>query len=90
LHADEAHGRVFVRRTLSGGPAEQAGLQPGSIILKVEQQDVAGLADFYRKVWARGAAGVEIPLTILQGTRISEVTVHSTDRYQYLQMPPKR
>jgi S1-C subfamily serine protease len=89
LHAEEAHGRVFVRRILAGGPAAQVGLAPGDIILKVGQQDVQGLADFYRQVWAHGAAGVHIPLHILHGTRLHDVTVHSADRYHYLKMPPR-
>ena len=89
LHAEETHGRVFVRRTLSESPAARAGLAPGDIILKVGQQEVQGLADFYRQVWALGAAGVPIPLKILHGTRISDVTVHSADRYQYLKMSPR-
>ena len=89
LHAEEAHGRVFVRRVLPDGPAAYARLEPGDIILKVGQQEVQGLADFYRQVWALGAAGVQIPLHVLHGTRLSDVIVHSADRYQYLKMPKR-
>jgi S1-C subfamily serine protease len=89
LHAEESHGRVFVRRVLSDGPAANAGIEPGDIILKVGQQEVQGLADFYRQVWALGVAGVSIPLHVLHGTRISDVTVRSADRYQYLNMPKR-
>ena len=90
LNAEEVRGRVFILRVTSGGPAEQAGLQSGDIILAVNSDAVNGLADFYRKVWALGSAGVEVPLSILQGIRISDVTVHSTDRYRYLQLKSKR
>lgn len=41
------------------------------------------MADFYRKVWALGKAGVEVPLRILQGIQIRDIIVHSTDRNQY-------
>jgi S1-C subfamily serine protease len=90
IHVEEGHGRVFVRRILEGGPGAQTGLQPGDIVLKVGQQSVEGLADFYRKVWALGSAGVAIPLSILQGTQIRELTVHSADRYRYLELHPKQ
>jgi len=90
LHADEAHGRVFVLRVNSGGPAEQAGLQPGDIILTVKGKVVNGLADFYRKVWALGSAGVDIPLSVLQGIQIRDVMVHSADRSQFLRLKPKK
>lgn len=48
------------------------------------------LADFYRKIWARGDAGAEIPLDMMSpatGTLdIRTVTVHSLDRYDWLRL----
>lgn len=90
LHAEAAHGRVFVIRVTSGGPAEQAGLQPGDIILTVDKKAVNGLADFYRRVWALGSAGVDVPLSVLQGIRIRDIIVHSANRSQFLRLKPKR
>ena len=83
LQIDEVHGRLFVRRVTSGGPAEKAGLGLGDIILKVDQKAVQGLADFYRKVWALGKAGVEVPVAVLQGIEIRDIVVRSVDRDQY-------
>ena len=40
-------------------------------------------AEFYRKVWGRGAAGAEIPLRVLQGVDVKELEVHSMDRVEY-------
>ncbi|MDI6756380.1 MAG: S1C family serine protease [Thermodesulfobacteriota bacterium] len=90
LNAEEAHGRVFVVRVTTGAPAEKAGLQPGDIILKVGGKAVDGLSDFYRKVWALGTTGVEVPLSILQGTQIRDITVRSSDRYQFLWLKSKK
>jgi S1-C subfamily serine protease len=87
LFVVEAHGRVFVTRVVSDGPAERARLRPGDIILQVDDQAVTGLADLYRKVWALGRAGVDVPLSVLQGVRINEVVVHSGDRRKYLPPP---
>jgi S1-C subfamily serine protease len=84
LNAEEGHGRVFVLRVTSGGPAEKAGLQPEDMVLSVKGEEVKGLADFYRKVWALGKAGVEVPLGILRGTRIRDITLKSVDRNQLL------
>ncbi|MFB3885641.1 MAG: S1C family serine protease [Thermodesulfobacteriota bacterium] len=88
LNAEEAHGRVFVTRVTSEGPAEKAGLQPEDLILTVNGKIVNGLADFYRKVWALGNAGVDVTLGILRGTQIRDITVHSSDRYQSLRLKP--
>ena len=83
LQIDEVHERLFVRRVTSGGPAEKAGLGSGDIILKVDQKAVQGLADFYRKVWSLGDAGVEVPMAVLQGIEIRDIVVRSGDRDQY-------
>jgi S1-C subfamily serine protease len=80
LNAEETHGRVFVTRVTSEGPAEQAGLLPEDLILAVNGKTINGLADFYRKVWALGNAGVDVSLSILRGAQIRDITVHSADR----------
>jgi S1-C subfamily serine protease len=85
----EAQGRVFVTRISSEGPAEQASLRGGDVILTVNNREVTGLADFYRKVWALGAAGVDVPLSVLQGTQIRDIVVHSADRSQFYRLQPK-
>jgi S1-C subfamily serine protease len=84
LNAEEAHGRVFVLRVTPGSPSEKAELQAGDMVLTVKGEEVKGLADFYRKVWALGHAGAEVPLGILRGTRIRDITVKSIDRNQLL------
>ncbi len=90
LYSEVAHGRVIVLRVASGSPAERAGLRKGDIILKVKREAVEGLADFYRKVWSLGEAGVDVPVSILQGTEIRDVVVHSADRHQYFRLGPGR
>ena len=88
MHTDESHGRVFVIRIHPGGPAQKANLQAGDLILKVNDQPVEDQADFYRKVWALGTAGVKVPISILRGATIQDVTIDSADRYQHLKLSP--
>ena len=61
-----------------------------ALILKVNGKAVEGLADFYRKVWALGNAGVGVTLSLLRGTEIRDITVRSVDRYKFLQQPPQK
>ncbi|MEW6334213.1 MAG: S1C family serine protease [Thermodesulfobacteriota bacterium] len=82
IHAAESHGRIFITRITAGGPAEKVGMKVGDIVLAVEGKEVSGLADFYRKVWAVGSAGVQVPLTILQGNAVRDIRVQSIDRHQ--------
>jgi S1-C subfamily serine protease len=90
INAEEAHGRVFVTQITPGSPAEGADLQRRDLIISVKGMEVNGLADFYRKVWALGNAGVEVPLSVLQGTQIRDITIRSADRYQFLILKPKK
>jgi S1-C subfamily serine protease len=83
LNADEMRGRLFVGRVSPDGPAERAGLKSGDIVLAVGGEEVSTLAEFYRRVWGRGAAGTEVPLKVLQGARVRDVTVRSIDRLDY-------
>lgn len=88
LNAEEMRGRLFVARVSPEGPAERAGLKSGDLVIGVGQDEVTSLADFYRKVWARGAAGVEVPLRVLQGMQLKDITVRSIDRIEYFRQKP--
>jgi S1-C subfamily serine protease len=83
INADELRGRLFVTRVSEQGPAERAGLKENDLVLAVGDEEVATLADFYRRVWARGAAGVEVPLKVLRGIQVRDVSIRSIDRVQY-------
>ena len=83
INADEVRGHLFVSRLSPEGPGERAGLRVDDIVLAVAGQEVASLADFYTKVWSRGAAGVDVPLRVLRGAQVRNVTVRSIDRTQY-------
>ena len=46
------------------GPAESADLRAGDVVEAVAGEPIADLADFFRRVWALGEAGVRVPLTV--------------------------
>jgi serine protease Do len=83
MNVEELRGRLFVMRVSPEGPAERAGLRSGDIVVGVGGEDVSSLAELYARIWNRGAAGVEVPLRVLQGTQVQEITVRSIDRLEY-------
>jgi S1-C subfamily serine protease len=90
LNTEETEGRVVITQVTPGGPAARAGLRPGDLILAVGQAQVSGVADFYRRLWAAGPAGVTVQLQVLQGTQIRELSVRSVDRHERLLRPAPR
>ena len=86
LYVSEVDNLLIVRRLAVDGPAAAAGVQPGDIILGVAGQPVVSMADFYRKVWAVGKPGDEVPLTVLKGAQMHEVNVTAGDRYEWLHL----
>ena len=87
LYATEVDKRIAVAGVAARGPAKQADIRTGDIILGVAGKDVRNLAGFFRKVWALGDAGVEVPLMINRSGRTIEVHVSSADRREFLKGP---
>src|SRR5262252_4614222 len=87
VYATEVKGHVVVSGLAGGGPAERAGVQVGDLVIEVAGARVGGLADLFRKIWSLGAAGVEVPMTLVREGSVSRVRVHSTDRQALLRKP---
>src|SRR6267154_27450 len=87
LYATEVKGHVVVSGLAGGGPAERAGVQVGDIVIEVANGRVSGLADLFRKIWSTGAAGVDIPMTLVREGSVSRVRVPSADRQDLLKKP---
>ncbi|MDQ2704749.1 MAG: S1C family serine protease, partial [Pseudomonadota bacterium] len=83
----ESNGEVIVMSVSEGSPAAEAGLQQGDIISDVRDTEVEGLGDFYRKLWASGPAGAEIPMRIVRDGRETWLRVKTADRSSFLRKP---
>jgi S1-C subfamily serine protease len=79
-------GHLVVTRVTRDGPAEKGGLKVGDIILRIGGEQVSGQVDFYRKLWGKGPAGTQIPLSVLQGAQMRDLVIQSIDRIQHLRM----
>lgn len=86
VNAQSAHGRLFIGRVAPGGPAEKSGLKRGDIIVGVGGERTRTLADFYRKVWAKGGAGVTVPLDVLSSGEPRRFDVQSVNRLDTLKL----
>ena len=83
VSADEIQGHLFVTRVSPDGPADRAGVNVGDIILGVGTDAVRTQAQFYERVWSRRHAGDDVPLKVLQGVDVKDISVRSIDRVEY-------
>ena len=80
-------GNLIVSKVTPGGPADQAGLAAGDVIVGVGSTQVGNQADFYREVWKLGPAGVVAPLRVLKAGDVRDVPVTTVDRTSLLRKP---
>ena len=88
LGTEELHGHLLVTRVSPDGPADRAGIKNGDIVVGVGKDPVKSHEELYLKVWGLGAAGVDVPLKVLQGVDMRELKVRSIDRFQYFKEKP--
>ena len=88
INTQEIQGNVIITRVSPEGPADDAGLKAGDIIVGIRGQELKGQADFYSKLWKSGEAGAEIPVEVLKGNRIEKYSVKSIEREKYLRPKP--
>ena len=87
LYATEVGSSVAILGIASRGPAANADLKAGDIVLSVAGTPVSSLADLFRRVWSLGQAGVNVPLQIHRDGRTFDITLRSSDRRRFLKGP---
>jgi S1-C subfamily serine protease len=87
LYSTEIENKIVAVGIAPKGPAARAELKTGDVVLAVKGENVTSLASFYRKVWALGQAGVEVPLTLYREGVTFDVRVNSSDRAKFLKGP---
>jgi S1-C subfamily serine protease len=87
MFSQEIDNRLVVFGVSGKGPAARAELKAGDIILAVKGEKVTSQSEFYRKLWALGPAGVDVPLTVHHEGVTFDVVLTSTDRAKLLKSP---
>jgi S1-C subfamily serine protease len=87
VYSAESNGEIVVAAVSDRGPAAGAGVRRGDVIAGVAGAEVSDLGDFYRRLWALGSAGVEVPVEIVRDGRPYGLIVRSADRSTFLKRP---
>jgi S1-C subfamily serine protease len=76
----EQDGAVRVVRVSSRSPAEQAGVQPGDRIERIDGHEVGALETLWRQLWSGGAPEREVTLDIRRGAETRQLRMTTIDR----------
>jgi S1-C subfamily serine protease len=87
MYTAELGEHLVVNALAEGGPADKAGVQLGDVIVEVAGEKPAGLADLFRRIWALGRAGTEVPLVVSRRGQALRIDVRSADRNEFLWKP---
>lgn len=87
LSSSEQAGRVQIVQINKDSPAQAAGLQPGDVVLAVDDAKVATLEAFYKKLWEHADPTDSIKLTVLQGADLKTITLKAVDRSTLMRKP---
>jgi S1-C subfamily serine protease len=87
LFAMENDDAVVIGGVADNGPADKAGLRAGDRIVAVDGDEVADLAQLWRRVWSAGTAGARVRMSINRDDDLLHVTIHSADRLSFLRAP---
>lgn len=88
LRTESFQGRLLVTGVSEDAPADRAGIERGDIVLAVGPDAVTTQAELYRRLWALGPAGTEVPLRIQRRGDAREIRVRSIDRSAFFRSKP--
>jgi S1-C subfamily serine protease len=87
MFSTEIDNKVVVIGISAKGPAARAELKAGDVILAISGEKVTSQTAFYRKLWALGPAGVDVPLTVYHDGVTFDVVLTSIDRTKLFKAP---
>jgi S1-C subfamily serine protease len=87
MYTAEAGGKLVITGVFTGGPADQAGVEAGDVLVALNGEEIESVADFYRKIWASGPAGVEVTLSVNREGQDMHLSVRTSDRRRLMREP---
>ncbi|MDQ6629896.1 MAG: S1C family serine protease [Pseudomonadota bacterium] len=87
LSCVEFGGHLRVLRLAPSGPAHEAGLQPGDLVIAIDGVEVSDLRTFYKTLWRAAPAARAVALEVRRGRETMRLNVQAVDRMTTLRRP---
>ncbi|HEX6265585.1 MAG TPA: S1C family serine protease [Burkholderiales bacterium] len=87
MYTTEAGAKLVVAGIAPGGPAERGGVRVGDVVMEVAGEKPASLADLWRRAWALGGPGSEVPMKLQRKSALMDTRLRSADRNDFLKKP---
>lgn len=84
ISTEERARGLIVSRASPDGPAAKAGIEQGDTVVAVNGKPVKTQAEFYTAIWAAGAPGARLNVTVRSHGEVKTLEVLSMDRMDYL------
>ena len=87
MYTTDAGTKLVAAAVAPGSPADRAGVKVGDLVLEIAGAKPSSLADLWRRLWALGDAGVEVPMKLMRKSRVLDLRMQSADRNDFLKKP---
>ncbi len=87
LTSSEQGGQIQILRVSADSPADDAGLEPGFVVLAVDGMEVTTLEGFYKKLWARATPSEPVRLTVRRDQEVMTIELQPRSRMLTLKKP---
>jgi S1-C subfamily serine protease len=85
IYTAEAMSTLFISGVIPDAPADLATVEPGDLIVGINDNDIGNLPDMYRLLWSLGPAGAEITLNLRRDGEAIDIIVNSGSRYSFME-----
>jgi S1-C subfamily serine protease len=87
LYAGDVENHVVVVGVSTRGPAKSADVRVGDVVIGVNGELVRDASEFFKRIWASGAAGARVRVLLQRDGRRLEVPIKTVDRTRYFASP---
>ena len=89
MYTSETMDQLVVSGVIPDAPADRAKIEPGDVVIAINDHEVTNLIEMYTLLWSLGSAGSKITLNLRRDDEYIEIIVKSDSRYNFMEKRKK-